>query len=93
MEVTSLFADLRGFTSFSERSDPEQVVASAEPVLRFRHPGVLERGGTVTQFAGDNIMAVWNAPTRQPDHARLAAQAGLALQERVRAVPATTPTA
>ncbi|MDP9220279.1 MAG: adenylate/guanylate cyclase domain-containing protein [Actinomycetota bacterium] len=83
VEVTSLFADLRGFTSFSERSEPAVVVDLLNRYFGAAVPAVLDHGGTVTQFAGDNIMAVWNAPTRQPDHALRAARAGLALQQTV----------
>ncbi len=81
--MTSLFADLRGFTSFSERSEPAVVVDLLNRYFGAAVPAVLDHGGTVTQFAGDNIMAVWNAPTRQPDHALRAARAGLALQQTV----------
>jgi class 3 adenylate cyclase len=78
-----LFADLRGFTSFSERSSPEEVVALLNRYFGVAVPVVLAEGGTVAHFMGDAIMVLFNAPTRQPDHARRAASAGLALQAAV----------
>jgi class 3 adenylate cyclase len=86
VEVTSLFADLRGFTAFSERTDPGGVVAMLNRYFAIAVPTVLEHGGTVTQFAGDNIMAVFNAPVRQPDHPLRAARAALAVQGAVASV-------
>lgn len=80
VEVTSLFADLRGFTSFSERTAPGEVVDLLNRYFGIAIPLLLDHGGTVTQFAGDNVMAIFNAPTRQPDHALLAARAALAVQ-------------
>lgn len=46
-------------------------------------PEILAEGGTVVQFVGDAVMAIFNAPVRQPDHALRAARAGLALQRAV----------
>jgi len=83
VEVTVLFADLRGFTSFSERSSPGEVVELLNACFARAVPVVLERGGTVTHFAGDALMALFNAPARQPDHALRAARAALALQASV----------
>jgi class 3 adenylate cyclase len=90
-EVTVLMADLRGFTPFSERSSPDQVVAMLNRYFGIAVPVVLEEGGTVVQFVGDAMMALFNAPTRQPDHALRAARAGLALQERIGAEAAEHP--
>ena len=90
-EVTVLMADLRGFTPFSERSSPDQVVAMLNRYFAVAVPAVLEQGGTVVQFVGDAMMALFNAPSRQPDHALRAARAGLAIQHRIGAAAADHP--
>ena len=63
-EITALFCDLRGFTGFSERSDPEDVMA----LLREYHAAIGEIinrcGGTLERYAGDGVMVVFNDPIR-----------------------------
>src|SRR3712207_3831616 len=76
-EVTVLIADLRGFTSFSERHAPDEVVGMLNRFFGAVVPVVLGEGGTVVQFVGDEVMALFGAPTRQPDHALRAARAAL----------------
>jgi len=88
VEVTVLMADLRGFTPFSERSTPEAVVAMLNTYYGAIVPVILWHGGTVVQFVGDAVMAIFNAPTRQPDHALRAARAGLGLHRAVEAAAA-----
>ena len=60
-EVTVLMADLRGFTPFSERTSPDQVVAMLNRYFGTAVPLILEQGGTVVQFVGDAMMALFNA--------------------------------
>ncbi|MDQ3871071.1 MAG: hypothetical protein M3301_05580 [Chloroflexota bacterium] len=91
VEVTVLFADLRGFTPFSERSSPEQVVTMLNRYFGAVVPIVIGEGGTVAQFVGDAIMALFNAPVRQPDHALRAARAALGMQSAVDAIAAGQP--
>jgi adenylate cyclase len=80
-EVSVLFADLEGFTAFSERHSPEEVLAMLNEYWAKTVPVVLEeQGGMIERFAGDAIMVVFNAASDQPDHALRAAEAGLALQ-------------
>lgn len=83
VEVTSVFADLRGFTTFSEQSSPEQIVAMLNRYFAVATSAILAEGGTVVQFVGDAMMALFNAPARQSDHAERAARAALALQSRI----------
>jgi class 3 adenylate cyclase len=83
VDVTVLFADLRGFTSFSERSSPHDVVTMLNRYFGVAVPVVLAEGGTVSHFMGDAIMVLFNAPSRQPDHALRAARAGLGLQAAI----------
>jgi class 3 adenylate cyclase len=82
-EVTVLIADLRGFTSFSEQHAPDEVVGMLNTFYGVVVPVVLAEGGTVVQFVGDEVMALFGAPSRQPDHALRAARAALALQDAV----------
>ncbi len=80
-EVSVLFADLQGFTAFSERHAPSDVLAMLNSYWAQTVPVVLgEHGGMIERFAGDAIMVVFNAAANQPDHALRAARAGLALQ-------------
>ncbi len=82
-EVSVLFADLEGFTEYAETRAPEEVIAMLNEYWGTAVPVVLERhGGMIERFAGDAVLVVFNAVTDQPDHARLAAAAGLELQER-----------
>jgi adenylate cyclase len=91
VEVTALFADLRGFTTFSERSAPEEIVAMLNRYFAVATDCVLSRGGTVVQFVGDALMALFNAPSRQPDHAVRAATAALAMQAAIEPIVAERP--
>ncbi|GAA5123483.1 hypothetical protein GCM10025762_47140 [Haloechinothrix salitolerans] len=90
-DVTVLMADLHGFTPFAERGEPDDVVAMLNTYYRVVVPVILEHGGTVVQFVGDAVMAIFNAPARQPDHPRRAARAALALQEAVERVRGAHP--
>lgn len=80
MEVSVMFADLTGFTAFSDRVEPEAAVALLNRVFAAAVPVVREEGGTIVQFAGDAMMVIWNAPHPQADHACLAARAAIGLQ-------------
>lgn len=91
VEVTSVFADLRGFTGFSERSTPAEIVTMLNLYLDVATRAVLGQNGTVVQFVGDALMAVFNAPVRQPDHPVRAARAALAMQHGVDRIAAGRP--
>ena len=90
-EVTVLFADLRGFTPFSENTTPERVVGMLNQYFGRAVPVLLANGGTVVQFVGDAVMALFNAPARQPDHALRAARAALGMQAAIEAVAEREP--
>ena len=79
-DVSVLFADLQGFTSFSENADPAQVVSMLNEYWAEAVPAVAAEGGMVERFAGDAVMVVFNAAEDQPDHAARAARAALGLQ-------------
>ncbi|WP_222598316.1 adenylate/guanylate cyclase domain-containing protein [Lentzea tibetensis] len=79
-EVTVLIADLAGFTTYSESTAPAEVVRMLNTYYGEIVPRVLHHGGTITQFVGDAVIALFNAPVPQPDHAARAARAALDLQ-------------
>lgn len=80
-DVSVLFADLQGFTSFSERSDPMEVSAMLNEYFEAAVPMIAyEHGGEVDKLIGDAIMVTFNTRGDQPDHALRAVRAGLALQ-------------
>jgi len=74
-EITVLFADVRGFTALSEGLPPAEVVGLLNLFLEEMSTIVLHYGGAINKYIGDNLMAFWNAPYPQADHAWLAAQA------------------
>ncbi len=90
-EVSVLMADLSGFTPFAESTDPALVVQMLNTYYGAIVPVILGEGGTVVQFVGDAVMAVFNAPTPQPGHALHAARAGLGLQQAVARIAAGRP--
>jgi len=78
-EVTVLFADLEGFTSFSETRAPADAIAMLNAYWAAAVPELLAEGATIERFAGDAVMAVFNAVGDQPDHAGRGARAAGAL--------------
>lgn len=85
-EVTVLFADVRSFTSFSERfrDDPQRVVALLNAYFTAIVPLIEDEGGTLNQYMGDGIMVIFGAPEDQDDHALRAVRAALAMAQCVR---------
>ncbi len=76
-EVTILFSDVRGFTSFSESHSPEEVVSILNEYLGTMTDIIFKWEGTVDKFMGDAIMAFWGAPLKQDNHAELAVKCTL----------------
>jgi adenylate cyclase len=82
--MTVLFSDIRGFTSMSEKMQPEEVVTFLREYLTVMTEAVFKHGGTVDKYIGDAIMALYNVPFEAPDHALRAVRTALEFQERVR---------
>jgi adenylate cyclase len=81
-DMSILFADLQGFTTFSENHEPGEVTAMLNTYFEVAVPSVVRgQGGEIDRIIGDALMVTFNKRGDQPDHARRAAAAGLALQE------------
>jgi PAS domain S-box-containing protein len=83
VDVTALFADVRGFTAYSEKHSPEDLVAVLNRYLAACAEAVLDQEGTVDKFLGDAVMAWYNAPLPQPDHTLRAVKTALAICDAV----------
>ena len=90
-EISVLFADLQGFTAFSERSTPPEVVAMLNAYWAEVVPVVAAEDGMIERFAGDAVLVVFNAATDQPDHAQRAARAALGFADASEAVARVRP--
>jgi adenylate cyclase len=88
-EITVLFADVRGFTTLSEGLTPPEVVHILNVFLEQMTSIVMNYGGAVNKYIGDNMMAFWNAPYTQDDHAWLATHAALDMLEAIHKVNET----
>lgn len=83
-EVTVMFADLRGYTTYSENSPPEQVIEMLNDYLSLAANVIMSYGGTLDKYIGDGLMAIFNAPNEQNDHLTVAIEAALMLQQAAR---------
>src|SRR5262245_31676435 len=78
--VTVLMSDLRGYTRFAEQGDPAEVMNVLNEYLARMTDIIVQYGGTINEFIGDAVFAVFGAPLDHPDHAERAAAAALAMQ-------------
>ncbi|MBM3089896.1 HAMP domain-containing protein [Ensifer sp. T173] len=84
-EVTALFTDIYDFTTLSERHAPEEVVAMLSEYFDIFSEVVDAHDGTIIQFLGDSVFAMWNAPAPDERHAENACRCALAVEERLQA--------
>lgn len=89
--ITILFADIRGFTSYSEQRSPEELVAVLNRYLAAAAEAVLDQGGTIDKFMGDAVMAWFNAPVPQTDHTLRAVRTALSIREAIEKLHAEFP--
>ncbi len=82
-EVTVFFSDIAGFTTISEALQAEALVELLNEYLDEMTAIVFAHGGTLDKYIGDAVMAFWNAPTDQPDHALRGCRTALAMQRRL----------
>jgi adenylate cyclase len=82
-DVTILFVDIRGYTSYAERTPPAVVIDMLNQFFGVVADAIIRNGGFINKFLGDSIMAVFGAPAEQPDHTYRAARAGLEIQAAV----------
>lgn len=85
-EISILFTDFEGFTTFSETCAPDALVQLLNKYFEAIGRIVDEHNGTIDKFIGDSVMAFWNAPTDVPNHPEQACLAALKIVERVRAI-------
>jgi class 3 adenylate cyclase len=87
-DVTVLFGDLSGFTSYAERHAPTEVVALLNAVWTAVVPIITVEDGLIESFAGDGVLVLFNAVGDHPDHAERAVRAALGMRRAVDALAA-----
>ncbi len=80
-DVTVLFCDIRRFSAISERLGPTQTIDWLSGVMGDFSTIVIDLGGVLVDYTGDELMAMWGAPNAQPNHADLACQAAIEIME------------
>jgi adenylate cyclase len=81
--LSLLFSDLAGFTTLSERMDPQDLLARLNEYLSVMTQIVMDEKGTLDKYIGDAIMAFWNAPKELPDHATRALRTAVLMQRKM----------
>jgi adenylate cyclase len=80
-EITVLFSDIRGFTTLSENLTPQELVSHLNEYLSAMTDIIFKYEGTLDKYVGDEIMAFWNAPVEQTEHAEHACRTALEMME------------
>lgn len=78
--ATVMFTDIEGFTTLSETLAPQDTVDLLNAYFTLLHVVIAREGGTINNFLGDAVVAIFNVPTAQADHAYAAVRAALAIQ-------------
>lgn len=82
-KITVLFADIRGFTSLSEKENPEKVVGLLNKYFTAMSEIIFAYGGTLDKYIGDGLMAIFGAPTASPEDSKNALKTAVAMQKRL----------
>jgi len=83
-QLTVLFSDIRGFTTLSESMSPQELVNHLNVYLTAMTDTILDYGGTLDKYVGDEVMCFWGAPIPQEDHAVLACKCALRQMQRLK---------
>eukprot|EP00581_Thalassiosira_minuscula_P021413 CAMPEP_0184440296 /NCGR_PEP_ID=MMETSP0738-20130409/755478_1 /TAXON_ID=385413 /ORGANISM="Thalassiosira miniscula, Strain CCMP1093" /LENGTH=628 /DNA_ID=CAMNT_0026808171 /DNA_START=141 /DNA_END=2028 /DNA_ORIENTATION=+ len=85
LELTVMFTDIVGFTASSEAKQPAEIAQELNQHFEIINQCIEKEGGTLDKYIGDSVMAFWGAPEAQPDHARLACRAAIAIEKALSA--------
>ncbi len=91
--ITVLFSDIRGFTTLSEKLTPQELVTHLNEYLSAMTDIIFKYEGTLDKYVGDEIMAFWNAPLEQENHAELASLAALEMMTKLHSLNENWPEA
>lgn len=80
-EITAMFSDMRGFTALSNILKPAEICMLLQDIMEHLSEQIQIEGGVIVDYAGDGILAMWNAPVEQPDHVEKACKAALAMHK------------
>jgi adenylate cyclase len=83
VDVSVLFVDIRGFAGLSENKDPERIVEMLNDYFTCVYDAVIDYGGNINKFVGDEAMVIFGAPASNPRHAEDAVRAALAIQKEI----------
>ena len=86
VDLSVMFTDIRGFTTFAEQNDPDKVAVILGRYLQVMASAIQGGKGTIDKFIGDAVMAFWNAPEQARDHSVLACRAALRCRASLRAL-------
>ncbi|MEF3302612.1 CHASE2 domain-containing protein [Paenibacillus sp. GYB003] len=86
MDISLMFVDIRGFTTLSEKLEPEQVIQFLNEYLDVCTKAIFKYNGTLDKFIGDGVMAIFGAPVRYDNHAEMAVRAALEMKKQTAAL-------